>query len=48
MTINTAMCAWGMSGREFHAPLIAAEPRLRLATLMRRSGPDGSEPQGVT
>jgi scyllo-inositol 2-dehydrogenase (NADP+) len=48
MTINVAMCAWGMSGREFHAPLIAAEPRLKLTTLLRRSGPDGSEPQGVT
>lgn len=47
MTINVAMCAWGMSGREFHAPLIAAEPRLRLATLLRRSGRDGSEPSGV-
>ncbi|MBS1165309.1 MAG: oxidoreductase [Proteobacteria bacterium] len=48
MTINTAMCAWGMSGREFHAPLLQAEPRLRLTTLLRRSGPDGSEPSGVT
>ncbi|WP_026793276.1 Gfo/Idh/MocA family oxidoreductase [Pleomorphomonas oryzae] len=48
MTINTAMCAWGMSGREFHAPLLQAEPHLRLTTLLRRSGPDGSEPQGVT
>lgn len=47
MTITTAMCAWGMSGREFHEPLIAAEPRLRLATLLRRSGPDGSEPEGT-
>jgi len=47
MTINVAMCAWGMSGREFHLPLIDAEPRLRLATLLRRSGPDGSEPAGV-
>lgn len=48
MTITAAMCAWGMSGREFHAPLLQAEPRLRLVTLLRRSGPDGSEPQGVT
>lgn len=48
MTINTAMCAWGMSGREFHWPGIQAEPRLKLTTLLRRSGPDGSEPQGVT
>ena len=47
MTINVALCAWGMSGREFHAPLIEAEPRLRLTTLLRRSGPDGSEPAGV-
>lgn len=47
MTITTAMCAWGMSGREFHAPLLQAEPRLRLTTLLRRSGPDGSEPAGV-
>lgn len=47
MTINVALCAWGMSGREFHAPLIEAEPRLRLTTLLRRSGPDGSEPAGT-
>ncbi len=47
MTINVALCAWGMSGREFHLPLIEAEPRLRLTTLLRRSGPDGSEPEGV-
>lgn len=47
MMINIALCAWGMSGREFHGPLIAAEPRLRLTTLLRRSGPDGSEPAGV-
>lgn len=48
MTINVALCAWGMSGREFHLPLIEAEPRLKLTTLLRRSGPDGSEPEGVT
>lgn len=47
MTINVALAAWGMSGREFHAPLIAAEPRLRLAAILRRSGPDGSEPEGA-
>ncbi|SCM79670.1 Oxidoreductase [uncultured Pleomorphomonas sp.] len=47
MTINVALCAWGMSGREFHLPLIGAEPRLALHTLLRRSGPDGSEPAGV-
>ncbi|WP_370677455.1 Gfo/Idh/MocA family oxidoreductase [Pleomorphomonas sp. PLEO] len=47
MTINVALCAWGMSGREFHLPLIEAEPRLRLTSLLRRSGPDGSEPEGV-
>ncbi len=47
MTINVALCAWGMSGREFHAPLIKAEPRLRLTSLLRRSGPDGSEPAGA-
>ncbi len=47
MTVNVALCAWGMSGREFHLPLIEAEPRLRLTTLLRRSGPDGSEPDGV-
>lgn len=47
MTINVALCAWGMSGREFHWPLIRVQPHLRLATLLRRSGPDGSEPAGV-
>ena len=47
MTINVALAAWGMSGREFHAPLIAAEPRLRLSAILRRSGPDGSEPEGA-
>ncbi|MCM5557045.1 Gfo/Idh/MocA family oxidoreductase [Pleomorphomonas sp. JP5] len=47
MILNVALAAWGMSGREFHAPLIAAEPRLSLAAILRRSGPDGSEPGGV-
>lgn len=47
MTINVALAAWGMSGREFHEPLIAAEPRLRLSAVLRRSGPDGSEPEGA-
>lgn len=45
--IDVALCAYGMSGREFHVPLIAAEPGLRLHTLLRRSGPDGSEPPGI-
>ena len=45
--INVALCAYGMSGREFHVPLIKVEPELRLHTLLRRSGPDGSEPADV-
>ena len=45
--INLALCAYGMSGREFHAPLIEAEPELRLHTVLRRSGPDGTEPAGA-
>lgn len=47
MILNVALAAWGMSGREFHEPLIATEPRLRLAAILRRSGPDGSEPEGA-
>ena len=33
MTINVALAAWGMSGREFHAPLIAAEPPTMLLAM---------------
>ncbi|MDE1150790.1 MAG: Gfo/Idh/MocA family oxidoreductase [Azospirillaceae bacterium] len=45
--IATALCAFGLSGRVFHAPLILAEPGLSLHTVLRRSGADGSEPAGV-
>ncbi|WP_044564574.1 Gfo/Idh/MocA family oxidoreductase [Azospirillum sp. B4] len=45
--IATALCAYGLSGRVFHAPLILAEPALSLHTILRRSGADGTEPAGA-
>jgi predicted dehydrogenase len=36
--LNTALCSYGMSGKVFHAPLISAEPQLRLHTILQRSG----------
>lgn len=36
--LNVALCSYGMSGKVFHAPLIAAEPQLRLHTILQRSG----------
>ncbi|TWB56315.1 Gfo/Idh/MocA family oxidoreductase [Nitrospirillum viridazoti] len=45
--IGTALCAYGLSGRVFHAPLILAEPALSLRAILRRSGADGTEPAGV-
>ena len=36
--LNVALCSYGMSGKVFHAPLISAEPQLRLHTILQRSG----------
>lgn len=35
--IKTALCAFGMSGKVFHAPLISAEPQLQLHSVLERS-----------
>lgn len=45
--IGTALCAYGLSGRVFHAPLILVEPALSLHAILRRSGADGTEPAGA-
>lgn len=37
--LNVALCSYGMSGKVFHAPLIAAEPGLNLHTILQRSEP---------
>lgn len=34
--LNVALCSYGMSGKVFHAPLIAAEPGLQLHTIVQR------------
>lgn len=36
--LNLALCSYGMSGKIFHAPLIAAEPQFNLHTILQRSG----------
>lgn len=36
---NVALCSYGMSGKVFHAPLITAEPDLKLHTILQRSEP---------
>ena len=35
--LNVALCSYGMSGKVFHAPLIAAEPQLNLHSILQRS-----------
>lgn len=35
--LNVALCSYGMSGKVFHAPLIAAESQLHLHTILQRS-----------
>jgi scyllo-inositol 2-dehydrogenase (NADP+) len=35
--LNVALCSYGMSGKVFHAPLITAEPRLHLHSILQRS-----------
>ena len=37
MTISTAVVGYGIAGRVFHAPLIAADPAYRLDTLLTAS-----------
>lgn len=34
--LNVALCSYGMSGKVFHAPLISAEPGLKLHTVLQR------------
>lgn len=37
--LNVALCSYGMSGKVFHAPLITAEPCLKLHTILQRGEP---------
>lgn len=37
--LNVALCSYGMSGKVFHAPLITAEPRMHLHTVLQRNQP---------
>lgn len=37
--LNVALCSYGMSGKVFHAPLITAEPRLKLHSILQRNEP---------
>ena len=37
--LNVALCSYGMSGKVFHAPLISAEPRLHLHSILQRNEP---------
>src|SRR6478736_3915190 len=39
--ISTALLSYGMSGKVFHAPLIAANPGFQLSTILQRSSDDG-------
>ena len=41
--INVALCSYGMSGKVFHAPLITAEPGLKLHTVLQRSKTDAKD-----
>jgi predicted dehydrogenase len=38
--ISTALLSYGMSGKVFHAPLIAANPGFQLSTILQRSSDD--------
>lgn len=35
--LNVALCSYGMSGKVFHAPLISAEPRMHLHSILQRN-----------
>jgi scyllo-inositol 2-dehydrogenase (NADP+) len=37
--LNLALCAYGMSGKVFHAPLISANPKLKLHSILQRNEP---------
>ncbi|WP_323816079.1 Gfo/Idh/MocA family oxidoreductase [Cellvibrio sp. NN19] len=37
--LNVALCSYGMSGKVFHAPLISAESRLNLHSVLQRNEP---------
>ncbi|ACE85815.1 Gfo/Idh/MocA family oxidoreductase [Cellvibrio japonicus] len=37
--LNVALCSYGMSSKVFHAPLITAEPRLKLHSILQRQQP---------
>lgn len=41
--LNVALCSYGMSGKVFHAPLISAEPQLRLHSILQRSSQSARE-----
>lgn len=41
--LNVALCAYGMSGKVFHAPLIVANPDLQLHTVLQRSSTSAKE-----
>jgi scyllo-inositol 2-dehydrogenase (NADP+) len=38
--ISTALLSYGMSGKVFHAPLLAIHPGFRLSTVLQRSADD--------
>lgn len=40
---NVALAAYGMSGRIFHAPFLAAHPHLKLAAILERSKQEAAE-----
>ncbi len=37
--LNVALCSYGMSGKVFHAPLITADSRLKLHSILQRNEP---------
>ena len=41
--LNIALASYGMSGKVFHAPLIAAHPNLKLAAVLQRSSNTAQE-----
>jgi scyllo-inositol 2-dehydrogenase (NADP+) len=49
MTVNVALFGYGLAGANFHAPLIAFEPRLRLARVVtsRRDEVARAHPQAI-
>ncbi|RMG71300.1 MAG: hypothetical protein D6722_07160, partial [Bacteroidetes bacterium] len=41
--IRTALCAFGMSGKVFHAPLLSSLPEYQLCKVWQRSRRDAAE-----